>query len=116
MRLPSIKTLAAVFGENAKEARRVLEMPRKELTTHTAGAARVRECWNSPSTDDVRMHVLNALAGTHGVESVEITFGEYADYLNVGDTYCPTVICWQGRYRVQDMGTFIERNQRGVKC
>jgi hypothetical protein len=65
--LPSIKTLREVFGDNAKEARRVLEMSRAELMATPAGAARVSKCYNPPATSDIRMSVLSELAGTHGV-------------------------------------------------
>lgn len=115
-RLPSIKTLSAVFSDKAREARRIMEMSRAELAQTDAGAARIRECYHAPQTWDVRMSVLNALGETHGIESTETTRGEYASYLNTGDMYASALIYWRGAYRVQNVGDFIEKMERqGVK-
>lgn len=112
MRIPSIKTLSAVFSD-AKSARLVLELTRGQLLQTDAGKARGKECYNPPKTYDLRLHVLNALeSGLHGVESMESTGGEYADYLNAGDAYALTVIYWRGAYRVQSIGDFVEIMQR----
>ena len=108
MAIPSIKTLSAVFSE-PKKAREILELTRARLLELPAGAERARGCYNPPPTYDIRLHCLNAIdRGLHGVESIESTAGQYADYLNTGDTYAPTVIYWRGAYRVQSIGDFIE--------
>lgn len=113
MRIPSVKTLALVF-DDAKQARKIFEMNRAQLLETEAGAARHKKCYHAPETYDIRLHVLNALdSGLHGVESIKSAGGEFADYLNTGDMYAPTVIYWRGRYRVQSVGDFIER--QGVK-
>lgn len=115
--LPSVTTLAQVF-DSPKRAREILEMKRAELEATEAGASRVRECYNPPGTEDVRMHVLNACdGGLHGVEAIRLHDGcDYADYLNTGDTYAPTLILYNGRYRVQSVGDFVEALQRrGVR-
>lgn len=112
MRLPSIKTLSRVF-EDAPAARRIMEMTRAQLAELPAGAQRLRECLNSPKTWDIRLHCLNAIdAGLHGIEAIQSTGREYADYLNSGDTYAPTLIYWRGAYRVQSVGDFIETMER----
>lgn len=112
MKLPSIKTLSQVF-DNPKQARAVLEMTHEQLRAHPAGSARITECYHAPKWYDVRMHVLDSLDnGLYGLESIQSTNGEYADYLNAGDTYNPTVIYWRGSYRVQSIGDFIETMQR----
>jgi len=115
--LPSVATLARVF-DDPKQARAILEMSRAQLVETEAGAARVRECYNPPSTADIRLHVLNACdAGLHGVEAIALHDGcDYADYLNTGDTCAPTLIRYKGRYRVQSVGDFVEVLQRrGVR-
>lgn len=116
MKTPSIKTLSAVFTD-VKQAKKILQMTRNELLQTEAGKARDLECYNPPKTYDLRMTVLNAIEqGLHGVESVESNNGEYADYLNSGDSYKATLIYWKGTYRVQSLGDFIETMQRqGVK-
>lgn len=115
IRAPSPKTLAQCF-ENPREAKRILRMTRAELESLPAGAARVRECFNPPSTQDVRMHCLNAAGDFYGVESAHAPGEGWATYLNTGDTYAPTIIRWAGTYRVQSLGDFIETQERhGIK-
>lgn len=110
-RLPSIKTLRAVFGERAPDARRILEMTRAELERTDAGAARVRECYNPPATYDLRLTVLDALGATHGVEGFQVRNGDWVTYLNTGDTYTPTLVFFRRRYRVACWGDIVERNR-----
>ena len=108
VRFPSVRALQEVFGENARQARKVLEMSRSELVALPAGAKRVRECYNPPDTHDVRMACLNALADTHGVEAFDTRKG-VCEYLNAGDTYAVTLVYFQGRYRVTTCGDIVER-------
>lgn len=116
MNKPSIKTLSRVFTD-AKLARKILEMTRAELSELLAGKARIDECYHPPKTYDVRLACLNAIEpGMHSVEAIESENGEYADYLNTGDSYTDTLIYWQGRYIVQSVGDFIEVKERqGVR-
>lgn len=115
MRLPSVKTLSAVFSD-PKRARAVFEMSRAQLLALPAGATRFAECYHPPKTYDLRLHCLSAIESSlHGPEAMKSTAGEYADYLNVGDSYDPTVIYWRGAYRVQSVGDFVETmGRRGV--
>jgi hypothetical protein len=108
--LPSVRALRPVFGENAKQARAILEMSRRELEALPAGAARVAECYNPPATSDIRLTCLDALARTHGVEAFETKRDGYCEYLNAGDTYAPTLIRFRGRYRVATWGDIAERH------
>lgn len=111
MRLPSVKTLSTIFGDKAKEARRLLEVDTREIQTDAALELR-RQCYNPPAKYMVRFVSLDVLGEFHGVESIEFTNGEFADYLNAGDTYEPTLIYWRGAYRVQSMGDFVETMER----
>lgn len=113
--MPSIKTLALAFPDNAREARAVLKMNRDQLESHPVGAARVKECYHVPMNWDLRLHILNSVGSFHGVELIEGTRGEWVEYLNAGDTYTPTIIYWRGRYRVQSVGDFIETQERQGK-
>jgi hypothetical protein len=117
MNLPSVKTLSTVFGDNAREARRVLEMKRAALEATPAGSARVRECYNPPATSDIRMHALNALCdGACGVEAFQLNAGrragQWVEYLNTGDTYSATLLRVNGRYTVGCWGDLAERFTR----
>ena len=107
-RMPSVKTLSVVFKDNAKQARKVLGMSFVELSETLHGAARIAECYNLPSTSDIRMHVLDALAGTHGVESFDTHKG-MCMYLNTGDTYTATLVFFQGKYSVATWGDIAEK-------
>jgi hypothetical protein len=111
MYFPSIKTLATVFGPNAKQARAILEMNRWQLEQLDAGDARIRECYCAPKTYDIRLHCLNAICDdAYGVEAFQLKDGSYCDYLNTGDTYAPTLMRVHGRYRVASWGDIAERN------
>ena len=111
MRKPCINTLSGIC-ENPRAVRAVFEMTREELKKTDAGAKRFAECYHPPKTYDLRLCVLNAAAGFHGVESAQTTNGRFVDYLNAGDTYTPTIIYWDGQYRVQSFGDFVETMQR----
>lgn len=110
MRSPSIKRLAEVFGSNAKEAKRVFGMSRDELLATEAGAARERECYNPPKLWDLRMHVLDSLAETCGIEGFTTRKGEHVEYLNAGDTYAATLVYFRGNYYIGCWGDYAERH------
>lgn len=108
-RSPTVKALVAVFGDKAREAKRILRMSRTELAALPAGEARIRECYHPPATSDVRMECLNALAETHGVEAFKVRNGDWCEYLNGGDTYTATLVHFRGSYRVASWGDIAER-------
>ena len=110
MRLPSVKTLEAVFQHNAKEARRVLEMNREELTARFESDGLSVGYYNPPNKKEMRLLVLNKLAETFGVEAVALRNGDIVDYLNTGDTYTSTLAFWRGRYHVLAWGDLVERH------
>ena len=105
---PSIKTLRAIFGENAARAKAILQMSREELIATPTGAARVAECYHPPETRDIRMECLNALGDFHGVEYFETKKGGCM-YLNAGDTYALTLVRFNGAYRVKCWGDIAEK-------
>lgn len=116
MKTPSINKLALVFTD-AKKAKEIMQMTRRELTKTEAGTARLMNCIHAPNTEDLRLSVLNSIdPGLFGVECIISEKGEYADYLNMGDSYAPTVIYWRESYRVQSLGDFVETMEKqGVK-
>jgi hypothetical protein len=109
---PSIKTLQTLTqcADKARELKAILTATRAQLEALPAGAARVAECWNPPSTVDLRMSCLDAALGTYGVESFETRDGASVYYLNTGDTYAPTIVRFRGNYRVTDWGSIAERH------
>lgn len=115
-RLPSIKTLESAFPGKGKQLRQVLEMTKSQLKEHPAGQKRWAECYHPPACYDLRLHVLDAIAETFGVEYVASTKDSFTqargfDYLNTGDSYTPTIIrmAESGNYRVVRPGDLIER-------
>lgn len=111
--LPSIKTLSRIFGDNAKEARKVLEFTRSsQCESYPAAQARIRECHTPPKLGDLKRTILNELGDFSGQESIQFANESVAYYLNAGDTYTPTLIYFDGNYRVQDIGTLIETQER----
>ena len=109
LRSPSIKALRALFGDNAKQAKALLLMNREQLLRTPVGAARVAECYHAPNTQDIRMECLNALGDFHGVEGFDTKRGECM-YLNAGDTYTPTLVRFNGAYRIASWGDIAERH------
>ena len=108
--MPSLKTLQCF--ENAAELRRILKMGKAELSLQPAAVARIRGCFTMPKWYDLRLTCLNDAGNFHGVERCESIDGEWATFLNSGDTYAPTIIYWRGTYRVQSLGSFIETMER----
>lgn len=119
--LPSVKTLEKAFPGKGKQLRAALEANRATLAQYPAGAARIAECYHPPKTSDVRLHVLDAVAETHGVEYIahkDDTSSENLgiEYLNTGETYNLTIVrfCETGNYRVASWGDIVERNPKLV--
>lgn len=112
MRTPSIKTLRAIFGDDAPAAKRLLTASRETLLENETAKALEKSCYYAPSLARLRLATLDALGNFHGVESLESQRGEFAVYLNAGDCYAATLIRWRLNYRVQSIGDFIETMAR----
>jgi len=109
IRSPSIKALRAIFDDNAAQAKALLTMTRAQLLETPVGAARLAECYHAPTTQDIRMECLNALGMFYGVEGFDTKRGECL-YLNAGDTYTPTLVRFNGAYRIACWGDIAERH------
>ena len=106
---PSVKSIESAFPGKGKEAKAILMMKRSELELLPAGSERIRECYHAPATSDVRLHCLNALLGTYGVEAFQTAKG-WCEYLNTGETYTPTIVRFNGNYRIASWGDIAERH------
>lgn len=111
MSLPSVKKLAEIFGDKAKEARRILESDYAELLELPENENLVRQCLNAPSRMQLRLNALNTLGQFHGVEYADNDDGELLRYLNVGDTYAGTLVYWRGGFRVSSLGDIVENRR-----
>ena len=107
-RSPSVASIESAFPGKGKLAKAIFRMRRSELETLPAGLARIRECYNPPTTSDVRLHCLDALLGTFGIEAFQTRNGTWVEYLNTGDTYAPTIIRMNGHYRIASWGDIAE--------
>lgn len=113
-RLPSIKTLSTIFGDNAKKARAILELKSTagQLSEFKSVQDARKLAYNALSRRHVKLLALSELGEFYGPEAIETEDGEeWADYLNAGDTYTPTLIFWRGNWRVQDLGSFLESSR-----
>lgn len=108
-RSPSIAAIESEFPGKGKLAKAIFRMRRAELETLPAGEARIRECYNPPTTSDIRMHCLDALLGTFGIEAFQTRNGTWVEYLNTGETYSPTIVRMNGHYRIASWGDIAER-------
>lgn len=113
MRLPSVKKLREVFGDNAKKAREILECnDYTELCSMPCNFEMVRRCYHSPKRYALKMNALNSLGDNkgsfHGVEGISNIDDEWLTYLNAGETYAITLVYWRGRYQVTTLGDIVE--------
>ena len=114
---PSLKVLEAAFPTKGKALRRLLTS-KQAVLDHPAAIAYSRQCYHKPPVYLQRLYALNAETESFGVEYTHHSTCEQIgrctnkcfDYLNAGDTYATTIIRFNdGRYRVGDWGTVVER-------
>lgn len=108
---PSIRTLQTLPGvdiDHARKMKSILRMNRDQLLALPIVQESIRGFYNPPFTSHCRMLALNAILGSHGIESFRTKKGEIVDYLNMGDPYILTIIRFRGNYRVTDWGTIAE--------
>lgn len=111
MTTPSIKELSRVFT-NPEAAEKIFKMSYDELIQTDTGKARLKACLGPIEyikDYDLILDQLNASEPKfYGAESVELPSGEFASYLNAGETYAKTVIYYDNEFRVQSFGDFIK--------
>ncbi len=112
MNLPSIRTLEEAFPGMGRTLRTLLESP-AAVRAHPAAVSLADACYHAPGLARMRLAALNAELGFHGVEYARPGRGSRSqgfEYLNTGYTYAPTIVRFSdGRYRVSDIGSIIER-------
>ena len=92
MRIPSAKTLTIVFQENAKQARKILETENTSTINSPSVCDARKTAFRPHKKYYIKMLALSDLDnGLYGIESMETANGEYADYINAGDTYASPV-------------------------
>jgi hypothetical protein len=74
---------------------------------------RINACYHRPSLHEIKMNLLDELLGSYGVEFINLEPGNYSwpkgiEYLNMGDTYTPTIIYYNNRYSIGCWGDYLE--------
>lgn len=102
---PSVQTLERLHWTDAKQRKQLRDAMKREVYVP----------WGMHPSHFLaeRMRELDRIAETHGVEPLNTHRHSY-EYLNTGDTYCPTIVAHLAgrRFFVCDWGTLAE--QEGV--
>lgn len=110
---PSVKTILTYLGTGL----------RHEYGDDAVIKARaIRRIMQTERSHD-GLQMINKIIGGHGVEFVAQNpheflpgrMGEHFEYVNMGDTYAPTVILYRGKWRLGDYGSLIESLERRGK-
>jgi hypothetical protein len=82
----------------------------------------IRQCFNEPRTDELKMRAINQALQGYGIESVRTSKwknGYWCDilctYVNMGDSYIPTIIHHRKHgFIVSSIGDVIEKNKHVI--
>jgi hypothetical protein len=82
----------------------------------------LRQCYNEPSADELKICAINQILEGYGIESVRTSKwknGYWCDilcsYVNMGDSYIPTIIHHRKHgYMVSSIGDVIEKNKHVI--
>ena len=110
---PSLRTLAAAFGDDsAPLLRRILKSrSRSEILALSSDAAELeRRSYGRQSMQSLRFAALSQVLGGFDAESFRTRKGEWVTYVNMGDTYTTTLVKFRGTYRVSDWGSIAEKH------
>lgn len=113
MRYPGVKTLTAVFGNEAARAREILLLNWADNRESLRALRDLHKLHAAAMLWEIKMAALDALARTSGVETIALGDNSFVDYLNTGETYRVTLYRWRGRYSVGCWGDLVERHGGG---
>ena len=116
MNTPSIKALKAAFPKSDdKTILMVKQVMDNEIPPEIASEktqAWVNRCYFPPKLHDKKMDAINNLLEMYGVEYTARGKNKKSppiEYCNAGDTYNVTILFVNGRYRIGDWGSIVER-------
>jgi hypothetical protein len=117
MNYPSVKNLMQIKDVTRPDALKVLAILYSEsvdAVTELSDAALdyVRQCYNQPPLQLVKLTAIDSILHTYGVERIPHGHGANSpaiEYCNTGDSYALTVLWCGGRYRVASWGDIVER-------
>ena len=111
---PSIKTIAQIWPDKAKEIRGIMDGSIDPESFENVERW-VRQCYNRPSTVELQLEAINGVLEGHGVEALDESSDWFPQphysYVNMGDTYTTTVVYdhERGRWLITDWGTIAEK-------
>lgn len=71
-----------------------------------------RQCYNEPRESGKIMVALNEVIEGYGVEYFGDNDGNGFEYINMGNTYTPTIIYHNGQYHFECWNDYIEKIER----
>ena len=105
-----LRTCLYFFGR--EKTRKILDIVRGETDpeSYESVASWVRQCYNRPWDSELKMSAINEILGGFGVEGVfsDSDMEPEFSYVNMGDTYDPTIVRYQGSFRVTSWGEMVE--------
>ena len=121
MKLERIMQRLNVDKEKAKEILDLLQND-KNPEDYVSVQTWVRQCFNKPSCQEMKMEALNEILEGYGVEAIEMEgyyvnkyhFNIVATYVNMGDTYICTILydTENEKYLLTSCGDFVEEWER----
>ncbi len=114
LKMPSYKSMESHFagmGIDIQEVRNTLEAGRKVLLQSEAVQKFEKGCYFPPSVYELRLVAMNIVLRGHGIVGIKSKRNQYADYINMGDTYVPTIIWYNGMCHFTTVGDFMEKRR-----
>jgi len=111
---PSVKTIAMYWPDKAKEIRGIIDGSIDPMT-YSKVDQWVRQCYNRPSTHELQLEAINQVLEGYGTEALDENTSWFPQphysYVNMGDTYTPTVVYdhEKDRFLITDWGTLAEK-------
>lgn len=112
--MKSVKKIAEYFEwleiEEAKQVRGLIEGT-IDPDTFESVQNWCKQCYNEPPKHEKIMAALNEVLGGFGIETTDNpkNSDDYIEYINVGDTYIPTILYYNGKFIFSTWGDFVER-------
>lgn len=118
MNYPSVKRIAKTLNlsiDKAKLVRGIIDnsIRVKDNEAFPNTNKWIYSCYNTPSRHEIKMEALNETIGGFGVEVLGDVYNYPpridAEYVNLGDTYIPTIVFHDGRYKLTSWGDIVEK-------
>jgi hypothetical protein len=110
LRFPKVPRLAALLRIPEETAQKVREVLLCDYPREVRALVPDAEWCSWKYFSMYQLAALDHVLDGFGIESIQTeNTMEYAEYVNQGDTYVPTVIFFRCEFFFTDLGTFVER-------